>query len=164
MTLETRVRDALVAVATDFKLLRVFISGSATGTLSGLNTTDKTSLVAAINEVKSTVNSGPSSPATETTEGTVRYATLAEVTAGAATNRAVTPAGVRQERIAIKNEILGGVGPMADTLQEIYSLVQAAEETSTIDALTTVVGTKVNSSDIGNTDADFVAAYNAAKA
>lgn len=58
MSLETRIKSALSRVATEFKTLRTLISGSATGDLSGLTTTDKSSLVAAINEASTTGGGG----------------------------------------------------------------------------------------------------------
>lgn len=52
MSLEANVRSALTRIATEFKTVRTLITGTGTGNLSGLSTTQKTSLVAAINELK----------------------------------------------------------------------------------------------------------------
>lgn len=51
LSLDTRLSDLVTAVATDIKQHRTWISGTSSGDLNGLNTTNKTSLVAAINEV-----------------------------------------------------------------------------------------------------------------
>lgn len=51
MSFATNIQDALTRVATEFKAIRTLIGGSGTANISGLNTTDKASLVAAINEV-----------------------------------------------------------------------------------------------------------------
>lgn len=169
MPLQTRLSDLITAIGTDYKQLRTWITGSNTGTLASLNTTNKTSLVAAVNEVKITADAGGSA-ATETTSGSVELATLAEVATGTDAVRAVTAAGVRQERVALKAEILGGATAAFDTLNELKALIDAAEETSAIDALTTTVGLKANSSDIytrtelGNPETDLVALYTTAKA
>jgi hypothetical protein len=61
MSLATGVSSLATRVATEFKTIRTLITGSGTGTLSGLTTTDKTSVVAAINEVKATGGGGGSS-------------------------------------------------------------------------------------------------------
>jgi len=168
MSLQTRLSDFITAVGTDYKQLRTWITGSSTGDLTGLTTTNKTSLVAAVNEVKA--GSSAAVPATTTSAGIAEIATLAEVTTGTDATRFVTPEGVRQERVALKAEILGGATAAFDTLNELATLVQAAEETSVIDALTTVVGGKANTVDVYNKtelgvpETDLVAAYTAAKA
>jgi hypothetical protein len=53
MSLQTRIGDLITAVGTDIKQLRTWITGSSSGSLTGLTTTTKTDLVAAINEVNS---------------------------------------------------------------------------------------------------------------
>lgn len=175
MTLQTRLQDFIVEVATDYKSIRTWLFGSSSGTLASLNTSDKTSIVNAINEVKSSASGAPPD-ATEAVKGVVELASLAEVAAGADTTRVVTAAGVRQERTALKSEILGGVGPAFDTLSELLAVAQEAEESSVIADLTTVVGQKANSADvytkaevytkseIGDPEVDLVAVYTAAKA
>lgn len=50
MSLNTRIGDLITAVGTDYKQIKTWLFGSTSGSLSDLNTTDKTSLVAAINE------------------------------------------------------------------------------------------------------------------
>lgn len=121
MSLQTRLNDLITALGTDYKQFRTWITGSTTGDLTGLTTTDKTSLVAAINEVQAEVGAGGTQPdATELVKGIVELATLAEVATGTDSTRAVTAAGVRQERTALKAEILGaGVPAALDTLDEL---------------------------------------------
>jgi len=119
MSLQTRIGDLITAIGTDIKQLRTYITGSSSGNLNGLTTTAKTDLVAAINEVKAG-SSGAPPDASETVKGLVELATLTEVATGTDAVRAVTPAGVRQERNAIKDEILGaGVPAALDTLDEL---------------------------------------------
>lgn len=55
MSLETNVRNALTRVATEFKTINLKVTGNSTGALTALTTTDKTSLVAAVNEIKAAV-------------------------------------------------------------------------------------------------------------
>lgn len=117
-SLASRISDLITAIGTDIKQHRTWITGSAAGNLTGLTTTAKTDLVAAINEVDA--NSSTPADASETVKGIVELATLAEVATGTDVLRAVTAAGVRQERTALKTEILGaGVPGALDTLDEL---------------------------------------------
>lgn len=90
MSLQVRLQDLITAIGTDYKALRTMIAGSATGVLTSLTTTDKTSLLAAINEVNAKPSSAPAA-ASETVAGVMQIATQAEVNAGTVDNDAVTP-------------------------------------------------------------------------
>lgn len=119
MSLQTRLGDLITAVGTDIKQLRTWITGSSSGNLTGLTTTDKSNLVSAINEVKAG-SSGAPPDASETVKGIIELASLDEVATGTDVVRAVTPAGVRQEREAVRADILGaGVPEALDTLDEL---------------------------------------------
>jgi hypothetical protein len=89
-SLATRLSDLITAIGTDIKQLRVWLTGSASGNLTGLTTTDKTSIVNAINEVKA-ASSGAPADASETVKGIIEIATQAEMTTGTDDLRAVTP-------------------------------------------------------------------------
>ncbi len=93
MSLASNLTTAFIRVATEFKSIRTLIGGSATSTTAGLTTIDKSSLVAAINEVK-TGSTGTPPDATDSTKGIVELATIAETVTGIDTTRAVVPAGV----------------------------------------------------------------------
>lgn len=142
MSLATRVQDLATRVATEVKSVKTMINGNAAD-LSALTTTAKTSLVAAINEVQSEVGAGGTQPdATETVKGIVELATLAEVATGTDTARAVTAAGVRQERVALKAEILGaGVPAALDTLDELAAAL--ADDANFAATTTTALGNRV---------------------
>lgn len=90
MTLQTRISDLITAIGTDYKGLRTWITGTSNGDLTGLTTTAKTNLVAAINEVKAG-NSGTPPDASEITKGIAELATQAETDAGTDDLRIVTP-------------------------------------------------------------------------
>jgi hypothetical protein len=186
VSLQTRIGDLITAIGTDYKQLRSWISGSSSGDLTGLTTTDKTSLVAAINEVDS--NAGGTPPnASDTVAGVVELATLVEVATGTDVDRAVTPAGVRQERIALKDEILGaGVPAALDTLDELAAAL--GDDANFAASTTTALGNRLRvdtaaqgltatqqtngqtnldvygKGDLGNPDTDLVALYTTAKA
>jgi len=186
MSLQTRLSDLITAIGTDYKQIRTWIAGSATADLTGLATTDKTSLVAAINEVNSAATSGSTPDASETVKGKVELATLAEVATGTDTVRAVTPEGVRQERVALKAEILGaGVPAALDTLDELAAAL--GDDANYAATTTTALGNRVrvdtaaqglngtqqtnartniaaqDAASIGNADADLAALYATAK-
>ncbi len=93
MTLQTRLADLITAIGTDIKTLRTFITGSSSGTLSGLATSDKTSLIAAINEVRTTAN-GAGAAASTTVRGTVELATNGEALAMSDTTVVLTPSNL----------------------------------------------------------------------
>lgn len=187
LSLQTRISDLITAIGTDIKQLRIWVTGSSSGTLSGLTTTAKTDLVAAVNEVNAKPTGGTPPDASETVKGVVELATLAEVTTGTDALRAVTPAGVRQERVALKAEILGpGVPAALDTLDELAAAL--ADDANFAATTTTALGNRVRTdtaaqgltttqqgnartniaavgtADIGNPDADLVALYTTAKA
>lgn len=185
MSLQIRINDLITAIGTDYKQLRTWISGSSSGDLTGLTTTDKSSLVAAINEVDGNVATVPD--ATTAVKGVVELATLAEVAAGTDVARAVTPEGVRQERIAVKAEILGaGVPAALDTLDELAAAL--GDNANYAASITTALANRLavdtpeqgltgtqksngqinlgvySTAELGNPETDLVALYTAAKA
>ena len=117
MSLQTRLGDLITAIGTDIKQLRTWITGSSSGDLTGLTTTDKSSLVAAINEIDASSASVPDS--STTVKGIIELATLAETSTGTDSVRAVTPQGVKQETDAVKAAILNGAPGALDTLDEL---------------------------------------------
>jgi len=186
LSLQTRLSDLITAVGTDIKQLRTWLTGSSSGNLTALTTSDKSSIVAAINELDAAPGGTPPD-ASETVKGIVELATLSEVSAGSDALRAVTPAGVRQERISLKDEILGpGVPAALDTLDELAAAL--ADDANFAASTTTALGNRVRvdtaaqglsgtqqsnartniaavgTTDIGNPETDLVAAYTAAKA
>lgn len=187
MSLQIRLADLITSIGTDYKQLRTFISGSPTADLTGLTTTAKGSLLAAINEVNAKPSGGSVSSASETVAGIVEIATLSEVSVGTDATRAVTAAGVRQERIALKAEILGaGVPAALDTLDELAAALAddanfAASTTTSLanrlrvdtatQGLTTTQQTNgrtnldvYSKAEIGNPETDLVGLYTTAKA
>lgn len=90
MSLQSRLSDFITAVGTDYKQLRTWLTGSSTGSLTALNTTAKTSLLDAINEVNNKAVPPPSD-ASETVKGILELATQTETDTGTDDVRAVTP-------------------------------------------------------------------------
>lgn len=87
MSLQVRLGDFITALGADIKQLRIWVTGSSSGNLTGLNTTDKTSLLAAVNEV----NTRAQTAATETVAGIAEIATQTETNTGTDDARIVTP-------------------------------------------------------------------------
>lgn len=94
MSLVSQVSTLTTRIGTEFKAIRTLIGGTGTSNISALTTTDKTSLVAAINEVKAG-SSGAPPDASVTVKGLVELATDAETTTGTDTVRATTPSNVK---------------------------------------------------------------------
>ncbi len=139
LSLQTRLSDLITAIGTDYKQLRTWISGSSSGDLTGLTTTDKSSLVAAINEVDA--QSSSPADASTTVKGIIEIATLAEVGTGTDAVRAVTPQGVKQETDAVRTAILGaGVPAALDTLDELAAAL--ADDANFASTVTTALAGK----------------------
>ena len=161
MSLATRIESLVIRVAQEFNDVR-----AKTGNLANLTTTDKSNLVAAINELKAAVVSSVAIDdgqiTTSTTYSSSKIVTLLD---------------------ALKSEILGGADAAYDTLLEIQQLLQNG--TSGLDALLAAVNNRVRfdaaqtltvpeqaqarsnigavaASDVGNTDTDFVAVFEGA--
>ena len=158
MSLTTRIESLVIRVAQEFNDVR-----AKAGNLAHLTTTDKSSLVAAINELKAAVVSSAviddAHVAATTTYSSNKIVSLLD---------------------ALKTEILGGADAAYDTLVEIQQLLQNG--TSGLDALLAAVNNRVRfdaaqsltvaeqlqarsnigavaASDVGNTDTDFVAVF-----
>lgn len=158
MSLATRIESLVIRVAQEFNDVR-----AKAGNLANLTTTDKSNLVAAINELQAAVAASSAIDdaqiSTSTTYSSSKIVTLLD---------------------ALKAEILGGADDAYDTLLEIQQLLQ--NSTSGLDALLAAVNNRVRfdaaqsltvaeqlqarsnigavaASDVGNTDTDFVAVF-----
>lgn len=184
MSLQIRIANFVTSVGTDVKQLKTWLTGSSSGDLTGLTTINKASVVAAINEVNGKTSTVPD--ATISSKGSIEIATLAEVAAGVDATLAVTPEGVRQERIALKAEILGaGVPGALDTLDELAAAL--GDNASYAASVTTSLASRVRTdtaaqgltlteqgnarsninvyskTELGDPETDLVALYTAAK-
>lgn len=142
MSLLTRITALINSIATDIKDVYAKI-----GNLSSLQTTTKSSLVGAINEIKASggLQINDSTPSASTTFS------------GTAIDSKIATA-----KTEVKNEILGGASAAYDTLQEIQAQMEA-DDTAAV-ALTTAVGQRPTYTETGNLDTDLVQLYNTAKA
>jgi hypothetical protein len=163
MSLATRLSDLVTRVATEFKGLKTKISGNNQADLSGLNTTAKGNLVAAINEVLAAASAAGTGDMTkavydannngvvdnsERLGGTVAadYATKtyadAKITdASASATTTYSSNNIISLLAQLKSEILGGASSAYDTLLEIQQQLQGDD--TDIAALLTSVGNRV---------------------
>ena len=159
-TLQTRITDLATRVATECKAIRTLVNGNATD-LSALTTTQKTSLVAAINELKNAVdNAGSSITISDSTSSTTEVWSSSKIAA---------------EIQAAKDALTNGAAAALDTLAELASaLGNDASFASTVttslsyrlrfDAAQTLTsGQKTQACanlGIGEPDTDFVTTFN----
>jgi capsid protein len=156
MSLQTQLHSFVLRVAEEFNSVK-----TRTGLLADLSTTDKSSLVAAINELKSAVLAAidDETARTTTTYSSSKVVSLLD---------------------ALKADILGGADPAYDTLVELQRALQ--DDQSGIAALTAAIDKRVrfdaaqtltdaekaqaranigavSATDVGDTTTDFVALF-----
>lgn len=157
MSLAAQITAALQLIGADVKALR-----SADGSLSALSTTEKSSLVAAINEVLA-VAQGAGAIDDAASSATSTYSSDKIISLLA----------------ALKTDLLGGASAAYDTLKEIEQ--KLGSEDTAISNLLTAVANRVSYADaqtltaaqqlqacsnigVGDPTTDFAAAYTTAKA
>lgn len=104
MSLETRIIALAQAMGTDVKTLT-----AAQGSLSALNTTTKTSLVAAINELMTLIGSAGASINDAAGNGNTAVTWSADKIFDS----------IEAAKAAVKNELVGGAAAALDTLNEL---------------------------------------------
>ena len=171
MTLEQRLILLAQAIGADIKALNI-----SQGALTDLDTTTKTSLVAAVNELKGIVN-GLSGALINDAAGD------GDTTVTWSADRIFD--AIAAASAALKNDLADGAGAALDTLNELadalnndpnfaatiateianrvrYDAAQALSAPQQVQARTNI-GAQA-AADVGDTDHDFVADYTAAKA
>ena len=159
-TLQARITDLATRMATECKSLRTLINTNAS-TLSALTTTQKGSLVAAINELKSAIDSaGSSITISDSTTSTTQVWSSSKVASAIQT---------------AKDELTNGAASALDTLSELAAaLGNDANFASTVTtalgyrlrydaAQTLTAGQKTQACTnlgIGEPDTDFVTTFN----
>lgn len=134
MSLQTNLQNLATRLATEFKSLRTLINNNA-GDLSGLTTTAKTSLVAAINELDAAIESvaagsgaisdGTTSTSTTWSSSKTSTAIAALINDAASTGAANTYsinkvlALIEAAKTAVKSDLTNGAATALDTLKEL---------------------------------------------
>lgn len=174
-TLAQRIADLATRIATECKAIRTMVNGNVAD-LSTLSTTNKSNLVAAVNEVKQAITDLAAVGATTINDASTTSTTQTWSVAKILEELEDTAA-------AVKDEILGGAGAAYDTLAELQALLQgeAADIASIMTALDnrvrvdtaaqglnatqkqnarTNIGADVTSAQTGDTDTNFVTTFN----
>ena len=159
-SLQVRITDLATRVATEIKSVKTLVNGNAAD-LSALTTTQKTSLVAAINELKNAVdNVGSSITISDSTSSTT------EVWSSSKVSSAIAQA---------KSDLVNGAGAALDTLAELASAL--GNDASFASTVTTALGYRLRfdaaqtltagqktqacvNLGIGEPDTDFVTTFN----
>lgn len=170
MSLETRLVALAQSIGTDIKSLK-----TDQGTLSSLNTTTKTSLVAAINELIVLIGSAGASINDSAGNGDTTVTWSADKIFDS----------IEAAKTAIVNQLTDGAAEALNTLSELatalnndpnFATTIATEISNRVryDAAQTLTAPQqaqartnigaVSTTDVGNTDRDFVADYTTAKA
>ena len=159
-TLSTRIADLATRLATECKSIRTLVNGNAAD-LSSLTTTQKTSLVAAINELKTAIdNAGSSITISDSTTTTTQVWSSSKVSAAIA---------------QAKSDLVNGAGAALDTLSELAAAL--GNDASFASTVTTALGYRLRfdaaqtltagqktqacaNLGIGEPDTDFVTTFN----
>jgi hypothetical protein len=157
MSLQTRLSDLATAVGTDIKQLRVWLTGSSSGDLTALTTTAKTSIVAAINEVKAEVAAGGGGDITQADLDALEASILgAGVPAALDTLDELAAALGDDSNFATTITTALGNRLRVDTAAQGLDATQKSNARTNIDVYSTT--------ELGNPETDLAAAYAAAKA
>ncbi len=173
-TLEKRIKSLAEHTATVIKNLKV-----KQGNLANLTTNEKDSLVGALNELKGLIaNAGASIDDTQASADTVYSATKVEALINTAITDLVNGAGSDSDTLKELADKIGALaqadnGLVSALASQSFSSQQQAQARTNIDAVSTAqlsaVDTKATeakttadtlTTNIGNTDRDFVADFN----
>jgi hypothetical protein len=165
MTQEQRIVDLAVQAANTIKAVNAKI-----GNIANLSTTDKTSIVAALNELKSNINAlpAPSSVIDDATPALNKTYSSTKITSLITTAVANLINGAGSDSDTLK-ELADKIVALAQTDNGLVStaLAQAFSDTQKAQARTNIGAASANdlatlTTNIGNTDRDFVADFNTA--
>lgn len=128
MSLQSNLSSLATRIATEFKTVKTLISGNNQGTLTGLTTTNKSNLVAAINEVKAVADGAAGGGATinDTTPSTTTVYSSTKT-------EAVVSSAV--------NAVLDGAPAALDTLNELAAAIN--DDASFAATTTAALGNRV---------------------
>lgn len=164
MSLVQRVTDVVNGIAADIKSLRV-----KQGDLTALSTTQKASLVGAINELHTLVGSAGAAINDSATNGNTTETWSADKIFDT----------IEAAKLAVKNDLVAGAGAALDTLSELgaalgnnptFAATVATDLGNRVrfdSAQVLTVGQKAQACaniGVGDPETDFVALYNTAKA
>ena len=159
-SLQVRITDLATRVATEIKSVKTLVNGNATD-LSALTTTQKTSLVAAINELKNAVdNAGSSITISDSTSSTTEVWSSSKIASEiqAAKDALTNGAAAALDTLAELASALGNDASFASTVTTALSYRLRFDAAQT---LTTEQKTQACTNlGIGEPDTDFVTTFN----
>ena len=156
-TQQERITSLAQAIAADIKLLTV-----NQGTLTALTTTDKTSLVNAINELKTSIANVTNINDTSTSKSATWSSDKINTSINNAVSALVNGAGTTLDTLKELANALGNDANFATTIATQMGKRVRVDAAQTFTVAEQAQGCA--NLDIGNPDTDFVAAYNTAKA
>lgn len=153
MSLVTNLSNLATRIATEIKGVRTLVNGNAAD-LSALTTTTKTSLVAAINEVKDIAGASIDDATTSTSK----------VWSSSKTNTAISSAvsalvASAPSTLDTLNELAAALGNDANYASTITTALGNKADSSTVSSLSSTVSTL--STNVGDTTTNFVTTFEA---
>ena len=156
-TQQERITSLAQAIAADIKQLT-----TKQGTLTALTTTDKTSLVKAINELKSSIANATNINDTSTSTSATWSSDKINTSINNAVSALVSGAGTTLDTLKELADALGNDANFATTIATQMGKRVRVDAAQTFTVAEQAQGCA--NLGIGNPDTDFVAAYNTAKA
>lgn len=156
-TQQERITSLAQAIAADIKRLT-----TNQGTLTALTTTDKTSLVKAINELKASIDSATNINDTSTSTSATWSSDKINTSINNAVSALVNGAGTTLDTLKELADALGNDANFATTIATQMGKRVRVDAAQTFTVTEQAQGCA--NLGIGNPDTDFVAAYNTAKA
>ena len=156
-TQQERITSLAQAIAADIKQLT-----TKQGTLTALTTTDKTSLVKAINELKSSIANATNINDTSTSTSATWSSDKINTSINNAVSALVSGAGTTLDTLKELADALGNDANFATTIATQMGKRVRVDAAQTFTVAEQAQGCA--NLGIGNLDTDFVAAYNTAKA
>lgn len=134
MSLNTNLQNLATRISTELKALRILINGNAAD-LSGLATTTKTNLVAAINELQAAVDA-----ASQSGGASINDAGLSTSTTWSSTK---IDSEIDSNVSAAITSLVNGAPTALDTLKELADALEAAATDSEVAAIVTALDNRV---------------------
>ena len=159
-TLQVRITDLATRVATEIKSVKTLINGNAAD-LSALTTTQKTSLVAAINELKNAVdNAGSSITISDSTSSTTQVWSSSKIASEIQAAKAALTNGAAAALDTL-SELAAALGNDANFASTITTALGYRLRFDAVQTLTTGQKTQACANlGIGEPDTDFLTTFN----
>jgi hypothetical protein len=166
MSLVTNITNLTTRVATEIKALRTLVNGNAAD-LSALTTTNKTNLVASLNELQSAINAiDLTDLISDTTTGTATTWSSTKIDSAISTAVSALVDGAPGVLDTL-NELAAALGDDADFATSISNSIALkadlvhTHDVGDVTGLQTALDGKVTSADVGDTTTNYVTTFEA---